>query len=61
VISRLKREELKIRKRTINSVQRLVERDEQHEKMDVEVPAPKMGLFCFFIDLAQKHVVYLPR
>jgi hypothetical protein len=57
----MKREELKIRKRTINSVQRLVERDEQHEKMDVEVPAPKMGLFCFFIDLAQKHVVYLPR
>jgi len=57
----MKREELKIRKRTINSVQRLVERDEQHEQMNIEIPAPKMGLFCFFIDLAQEHVVYLPR
>jgi hypothetical protein len=58
----MKREELKIRKRTINSVQRLVERDEQHEQLNIEIPAPKMGLFCFFfIDLAQKHVVYLPR
>jgi hypothetical protein len=57
----MKREELKIRKRTINSVQRLVERDEQHEQMNIEIPAPKMGLFCFFIDLVQEHVVYLLR
>jgi hypothetical protein len=54
----MKREELKIRKRTINSVQRLVERDEQHEKMDVEVPAPKMGLFRFFSSILLKSTLY---